>query len=469
VLEEADGSEPGHPSRRRYHYAEEPLLVVDRAVASFISTDALGSPTDFTGSTGALSAKRQYDAWGQYRNGTAPTGLEPKVGYTGHQYDPETGLVYARARYYDPELGRFISRDTFEGDLADAPSLHRYAYAHGNPLVYVDEEGNAAYEVAESWEAWQRKNLWTGEQVFEWFKGGSDRFASWVAEKTGDSWFASVYGGLQVATVQTVLEVGGGVASAVTDPGLLVRGVMRFGLGFATGAEKIQQGRVLEGSLDIVAETATGAGYAGGGLGAYRGGAALVRAPGELAAQITDDVARGIQEYGAEVGRAGAPAASLAPSAGGPRAAAALGGAQAGSIAENAVGPAGAPPPAPAGTVTRAPQVQPGAALPAPTAVSAPAPGAERAPPTAPAARGAPKPSPKFEAPTNPPQPPPKATPPGWRVREMPPTEQYPNGYWRLEKPMKDGSWQPIDPSTMKPGSRSETHIPLPPKKPELP
>jgi len=78
--------------------------------------------------------------------------------------------------------------------------------------------------------------------------------------------------------------------------------------------------------------------------------------------------------------------------------------------------------------------------------------------------KGPPKPSPKFEAPTNPPQLPPRTVPSGWRVREMGPTEQYPNGYWKLEKPMKDGSWQPIDPFTMKPGTRPETHVPLPPK-----
>jgi RHS repeat-associated protein len=75
---------------------------------------------------------------------------------------------------------------------------------------------------------------------------------------------------------------------------------------------------------------------------------------------------------------------------------------------------------------------------------------------------GGPKPSPNFRPPTNPPQPPPKSVPPGWRVRVMPPTSQYPKGYWRLEKPMPNGGWQGINPATMKPGPQWETHIPLP-------
>ncbi len=76
--------------------------------------------------------------------------------------------------------------------------------------------------------------------------------------------------------------------------------------------------------------------------------------------------------------------------------------------------------------------------------------------------KGQPKTSPKFKTPTNPPQMPPKNIPEGWRVREMGKTEQYKNGYWKLEKPMKDGSWQPINPSTMKPGAPHETHIEFP-------
>ena len=141
MLQEARGDVASHPAYRRYHYAYGPLSVTDAAGTRFIGTDALGSPTDLTTTNGTVAAAHQYDAWGQYRNGTAPSAEEPKLGYTGHQFDPETGLVYARARYYDPEIGIFISRDTYEGELEDGPSLHRYAYAWANPLRYWDSTG----------------------------------------------------------------------------------------------------------------------------------------------------------------------------------------------------------------------------------------------------------------------------------------------------------------------------------------
>ena len=82
---------------------------------------------------------------------------------------------------------------------------------------------------------------------------------------------------------------------------------------------------------------------------------------------------------------------------------------------------------------------------------------AEVAPP-----KGAPKPALNFKTPTNRPQYPPQRVPDGWRVRVHAPTEQYPTGYWRLEKPLGNDHWQPIDPSTMKPGPREATHVPLP-------
>ncbi|WP_242393891.1 RHS repeat-associated core domain-containing protein [Anaeromyxobacter oryzisoli] len=145
VLQEASAS-TGHPAYRRYHYAHEPLAVDDGAGRRFISTDALGSATDLTSTTGAVAAGHRYDAWGQYRNGTAPASSEPKLGFTGHQFDPETGLVYARARYYDAEIGAFVSRDSLEGTYIDAPSLHRYMYVRSNPLRYTDPSGHGVLE-----------------------------------------------------------------------------------------------------------------------------------------------------------------------------------------------------------------------------------------------------------------------------------------------------------------------------------
>ncbi|MHB8876881.1 MAG: RHS repeat-associated core domain-containing protein [Myxococcaceae bacterium] len=169
VLQEADGSQASHPATRRYHFATNALAVMDGATTSFLSVDGQGSVTDATSTSGSLTSARQYDAWGRYRNNSAPTPTEPKLGYTGHQYDTETGLIYARARYYDPELGRFLSRDAFEGSLNDAPSLNRYAYVKANPLRYWDFDGyedaptKTIYKTTETDEEGNEAELYTDD------------------------------------------------------------------------------------------------------------------------------------------------------------------------------------------------------------------------------------------------------------------------------------------------------------------
>jgi RHS repeat-associated protein len=77
-----------------------------------------------------------------------------------------------------------------------------------------------------------------------------------------------------------------------------------------------------------------------------------------------------------------------------------------------------------------------------------------------PSIKNPPKPSPKFKPPTNPPsQPPdPSKLPPGIKCYVGKPTEQYPDGYWKLTDP----SNQRLDPRTMKPGPHPDTHVPLP-------
>jgi RHS repeat-associated protein len=67
------------------------------------------------------------------------------VGFTGYIKDSESGLYYARARYYDPSIGRFMTEDPEAGRDLQPPSLHRYLYAYANPTVYADPTGRDSY------------------------------------------------------------------------------------------------------------------------------------------------------------------------------------------------------------------------------------------------------------------------------------------------------------------------------------
>ena len=62
--------------------------------------------------------------------------LPNHIRYTGQQYDDLTGQYYLRARYYNPELGRFMQEDVYQGD-----GLNLYAYCSNNPVVYYDPSG----------------------------------------------------------------------------------------------------------------------------------------------------------------------------------------------------------------------------------------------------------------------------------------------------------------------------------------
>jgi len=64
--------------------------------------------------------------------------------YRGEQYDPDLGLYYLRARYYNPGTGRFLSRDPEDGNRFDPASLHKYLYAGGDPVNAIDPAGREA-------------------------------------------------------------------------------------------------------------------------------------------------------------------------------------------------------------------------------------------------------------------------------------------------------------------------------------
>jgi RHS repeat-associated protein len=65
---------------------------------------------------------------------------KPRISFTGHIFDGESGLIYARARYYDASIGRFVSRDA--ADLLMPAGLNKYVYGINNPIRYWDPSGN---------------------------------------------------------------------------------------------------------------------------------------------------------------------------------------------------------------------------------------------------------------------------------------------------------------------------------------
>ena len=97
-----------------------------------------------TGGMGDVTNTFAYDAYGRL---TEKVGLDDILFCYNGKYGVITepsGLVYMRARYYSPELRRFINADVVAGEISNAITLNRYAYANGNPISNVDPLGLTA-------------------------------------------------------------------------------------------------------------------------------------------------------------------------------------------------------------------------------------------------------------------------------------------------------------------------------------
>jgi len=108
---------------------------------SFYGYDGMGSVRQLTNASGTVTDSYEYDAYG---NSFTTSGTTPNNHlYRGEQYDSDLGLYYLRARYYNPNTGRFMSRDSLDGDPTDPQSLHKYLYAGGDPVNRIDPSGRA--------------------------------------------------------------------------------------------------------------------------------------------------------------------------------------------------------------------------------------------------------------------------------------------------------------------------------------
>ena len=117
---------------------------------TYYTQNAHGDVVNLTNADGEVTKKYTYDAFGVEKN--IDDSDTNAFRYCGEYFDKETATVYLRARYYDPEIGRFISRDSFAGKNEDPLSLNRYTYCHNNPLLFVDLDGHKTYDLGKGWE-----------------------------------------------------------------------------------------------------------------------------------------------------------------------------------------------------------------------------------------------------------------------------------------------------------------------------
>lgn len=149
VLEEQVTNASG-TVRRTYTYGSDLISQATSVNAQaweyrYFAYDGHGSTRELTDKTGVVTDRYDYDAFGVLTRRTGVTANSYL--YCGEQFDADLGLYYLRARYLDPDSGRFWTMDGYEGRGRDPVSLHKYSYGNSDPLNNTDPSGN--YSVTE--------------------------------------------------------------------------------------------------------------------------------------------------------------------------------------------------------------------------------------------------------------------------------------------------------------------------------
>jgi RHS repeat-associated protein len=245
LFEELDGS---GVQQARYEWGSDRLISLFRTnePRRYFSFDGLGSVVGLTDAAGASVAAYHLDVWGGFRFPAERAPSQNRFAFTGYYLDTETDLYYAKARYFDPDFGRFLTQDSYLGEVNNPPSLHRYFYAYANPTRYVDPTGHM------SWDS---------------FKTGAATFGSDLLENAGPR-LVKIGASAAQGAASMVRETAANIADASVLTYELATGT-ETGLGMNSAAAQSAAARMGAGesaasvTADTLKETALGIGTFG--------------------------------------------------------------------------------------------------------------------------------------------------------------------------------------------------------------
>jgi RHS repeat-associated protein len=176
----------GEPVVTKYYFHGGKRVAMDRdGVLQYLATDHLGSTSLVLDDLGSKIAESRHYPYGEERwrwpqEGTFPT----EYRFTGQRSDSYIKLTVMGARWYDGQIGRWISPDTIIPDPANPQSFNRYSYVNGRPLVAIDPSGHDLLIVGglrgdmdpATWQEWiMAYKGWSDEQWTSFYE-------RWIAE-----------------------------------------------------------------------------------------------------------------------------------------------------------------------------------------------------------------------------------------------------------------------------------------------
>jgi RHS repeat-associated protein len=112
---------------------------------SYYQFNGHGDVTELRDAAGNVQTSYSYDIWGNPIQETQT--VDNPFRYSGEYWDKTTALLNLRARWYDPDMGRFLNEDTGQGDLKNPQSENLYTYVENNPLTHSDPSGHWLVDV----------------------------------------------------------------------------------------------------------------------------------------------------------------------------------------------------------------------------------------------------------------------------------------------------------------------------------